>query len=348
MHIRQLLWHAPSTWSPREVDDCRRFLAVNASLRAASDRAAERRGTASIGARSASLWDPADTGRLLTRAGAQTTLLKLRVRLALGERSSAEIRRSMEALAAEVEAFETEPGMLFQLIGLSQEKGLLQAMAWVTEERDVDRQELATMRRLVPQRPLEVAVRQLFAGEAGYMLASARPAFPDTDVAQVLDGYRRLSLVLEHRRGAVLGPAVSREPRAAAHPNTLAAAILASGRPSFESVVEQIAAISAARQLAALALDLRLAATRGCAYPETLDSLPLAREPDPFTAQRPLYVHDAQGGALLWNPSAAAAWNTLPHCATTRPPPYVWRLPPPCAPAMPLPADRRLGPPPVT
>ncbi|HXM71096.1 MAG TPA: hypothetical protein VN970_08180, partial [Thermoanaerobaculia bacterium] len=316
-------------WSPAEVDGCRRFLAVNSSLLAASDRAAEGRGAA-LPARGASAWDPADAGRLLTRAGAQTSLLKLRIRLALRDRSFGELRRSMEALAAEVEAFETEPGVCFGLIGLSQEKGLLQAIAWVAEERDVDRTDLAAMHRLLPHRPTAAVVRQLFAGEAGYVLAYGRPALSDADVGQVLDSYRRLSLTLEQRRGAAL-EASSREPRAAAQPTTLPAALLAATRPAFESAVEQIAAIAAARQLAELAVDLRIAATQECAYPETLEFLPLAREPDPFTARRPRYVRDAQGGALLSNPSAAAAWDALPHCAKTKPPPYTWRLPRPCA-----------------
>jgi hypothetical protein len=328
--IRQLLSRAPSTWSPAEVDDCRRFLAANASLQAASDRAAGLRGTPWLGARSAAPSDPADTGRLLTRAGAQTSLQKLRLRLALLQHSSAEMRRSMEALAAEVEAFETEPGVLSQLIGLSQEKGLLQAMAWVAEAPDVDREDLAVMRRLVPHRPLAATVRQLFASEAGYMLANVRPSLSDADVAQILDGYRRLCLTLEHGRSTVLA-AGPRKPRAVANPDTVPAAILASVRANFESTVEQLAATIASSQLAELALDLRLAATRGCAYPQTLDSLPLAREPDPFTAQRPRFVRDPQDGAILSNPSAAAAWDALPHCGKTKPPPYVWRLPPPCS-----------------
>ena len=64
VRIRQILWRAPSTWSPAEVDACRRFLAANAPLRAAADRAAERHGTAVVAARGASPWGPADPGRL--------------------------------------------------------------------------------------------------------------------------------------------------------------------------------------------------------------------------------------------------------------------------------------------
>jgi hypothetical protein len=104
MRIRQLVWRPPSTWSPAEVDGCRRFLAANASLLAASDRAAERRDTALIGARVNRPLGSADPGPLLPRAGAQATLLKARIRLALLDRSSVELHRGMEALAAEAPA----------------------------------------------------------------------------------------------------------------------------------------------------------------------------------------------------------------------------------------------------
>ncbi len=329
MRIRELNRRAPSSWSPAEVDGCRRVLAANAALLAAADRAAERRRTALPAVRGGSSWDPADA--LASRAGAQTSLLKLRIRLALRDHSYAEMRRGMDALVAEVDALETEPAMVFKIFGLTQEKGLLQAMAWVVEDRDVDGQDLAALRRLLPHRPLAAAVRQLFAGEAWYMLATDQPALSDLDLAQLLDGYRRLSLKLEQGRGATRQEP-AREPRPPAHPASLPAAILALTGPNFEAVADQVAATLAARQLAELALDLRLAAARGCAYPESLDTLPLGREPDPFTARRPRYVRDARGGALLSNPSAAAAWDALPHGAKTKPPPYDWRLPPPCAP----------------
>jgi hypothetical protein len=334
VRIRQLLWRAPSTWSPAEVAGCRRFLAVNAPLLAAADRAAERRGAVLDGARFARPLDSADAGPLFTRAGAQASLLKARIRLALRDRSSAELRRGMEALAAEAEAFDTEPGALPRLIGLPQEKSLLQAMAWAAEDRDVDPRDLAAIRRLIPRQPIAAAVRQLFAGEASYLMATrfppGRPWFSDAEMAQLLDGYRRRAQELERSPATVL-PAVSRQLPAGVRPHSVPAVILAEVLPTFESVVDQIAAVSAARQLAELALDLRLGATKECAYPATLASLPLAHEPDPFTATLPHYQRDAQGGALLSNPTAAAAWDARPHSAPTKPPPYLWRLPPPCA-----------------
>jgi hypothetical protein len=324
--MRQLFVRAPATWSPEEIAACRRFLAANASLQAAADRAVERRGMAMLAP--VPSWNPVDVGPMFIRAGAQTALLKLRIRLALHDRSFTEVRRGMEALAAEADAFEAEPGGML-LLGLSQQKGLLQAMAWVVEERDVDSQDLAALRRLLPHRTLAAAVRKMFAGEAGYLLAYRPPALSDADVAKLLDGYRQFSLTLEQGRSAI--GAESQPPGATAHPNTLPAAFLAAARPTFESNVEQIATIGAARQLAELALDLRLAVSHSCAYPATLAALPLARESDPFTAQRPRYLRDAQGGAVLANPSAAAAWDALPHCDKTKRPPYVWQLPRPCA-----------------
>lgn len=344
--IRALLWRAPSTWSPAEVVACRRFLAANASLAAAADRAAAWRATAPAGGE-ALPWHPGDAGALLRRAGAQATLSKARVRLALRDRSYAEMRRGMDALAAGADAFAAQPGMFLQLITPSLERALLQAMAWIVEDPDVGPRDLAALRRLLPQRPLPAVVRRLFAGEAGYLLTGTdvqplRHELSDADLARVLDGYRRLAAELAPGPSTIL-PAVSRTATPVverpSRPRTLPALLLTLVRPSFESIVEQLAAGAAARQLAAAALDLRLAGARDCAYPPTLASLPLARQPDPFTGQPPHYHLDAQGGALLANPRAAAAWQALPHCATTHSPPYEWRLPPPCA-ARPLAGTR--------
>jgi len=330
--IRQLYFRSPSTWSPAELDSCRRFLAVNTALVAAADRVAVRRGSTLVGARGeSSWWDPAQAGRLLVRAGAQTSLLKLRIRLALLDRSSTEVRQGMEALAAEVEALEAHPGVVFQLIGLGQEKGLLQAMAWVAEEPGAAPEDLVTARRLLPSWSFADGVRRLIAGEASYLLAADELPLADADRAHLLDGYRRLSLTLAQDLGAVHQAAL-RGSQAIGRPTSLPAIILALNRPAFEGARDQIAATLAARQIARLALDLRLAADRGCTYPATLDAQPLAQEPDPFTAHRPHYVRNAQGGALLSNPSAAAAWEAMPRCLKTKPPPYVWRLPAPCAP----------------
>ena len=241
------------------------------------------------------------------------------------------MRRSKEALAAEVEAFETEPGMLLQLIGLAQEKGLLVAMAWVAAEPDVDRQDFARLRRLLPHRQLGAAVRKLFAGEAGYALAYDRSQLADADVAQLLEGYRRLPRLpgARPRRGPAGRHHGSRALRPIPIPcrqRSLPLSDRTLNPPSSRSPRSPPRA-----SWRSWLSDLRLAAARGCAYPETLEALPLASEPDPFTARRPRYAREAQGGATLSNPSAAAAWDALPHCAKTKPPPYVWHLPPPCA-----------------
>ncbi|HVT60370.1 MAG TPA: hypothetical protein VHR45_18500 [Thermoanaerobaculia bacterium] len=339
MRVRQLMGRAPSSWSAEEVDRSRRFVAANASLLAACERAAERRerrGTAFDGG-AALPWESADINQLWRRAHNQSILLRTRIGLGLRERSPGEVRRGMEALAAEVEAYAAEPGMLFQLYELPLEKSLLRAMAWVAAERDIDSGDLAAMRQLLHRRPVAATIRRAFAGEAGYLLAiEGRRGYQrlsDADAAEVLDGYRRLALALARMtgtRGAAGAAGVRESPHAARYP-TMARAILALVRPNFEEVAKQIAATAAARQLAELAFDLRLAGRRECAYPETLEGVPRAGEPDPFTARLPSYRRGAVGGALLANPSAAAAWQALPRCATSLPLPFEWRLPPPCA-----------------
>lgn len=337
--IRPLLWRAPSTWSPAEVGACRSFLVGNASLLAACDRAAEHGAAPSAGAGVAPPWDSVDPAGLVSRANADALLMEMRVRLALHDRRYPEMRRAMAALATEAAAFDAEPGMLCFDLRLQHEKALLRAMAWVVEDPGVEPQDLAWLRRLLPLHPVAVSARWLVAGQAGFVLASwmqpGRARLSDAEAALLLDGYRRVALDLTSRRGVVVAASFP-PPRTTARYRSLPAAILALTRPSLELLAAQAAALAAAHQLAELALDLRLAAARTCAYPARIDSLAPARIADPFTAALPRFERDARGGALLWNPSAAAAWPALPHCAKTKPPPYVWRLPPlPCTPAAP-------------
>lgn len=335
--IRPLLRRDFSTWSPAEIGACRRFVAGNAPLLAACERAAEHNAAPSPGVGAALPWDPVDPSTLINRANADATLLEARVRLALHDRSLPEMRRAMVALGVEAAAFDAEPGMFLHLVGMQQEKALLQAMAWALEDPGVEPGDLALLRRLLPRQPVAAKLRQLVAAEAGYVLASqAQPGrlkLSDAETARLLDGYRRLAGELAPRPGAVVA-ASSRDPSRTTRYRSLPAAILAMMRPTFESVAAQTAALAASRQLAELAFDLRLAAARTCAYPASLDALPLGGVTDPFTARLPRFERDARGGALLSNPNAAAAWLALPHCAKTRPPPYEWRLPPfPCTPA---------------
>src|SRR5262249_31746658 len=159
------------------------------------------------------------------------------------DRSSIEVRRGLEALAAEVDALETAEsgGMAFFLLGLAQEKGLLQALAWVVEEPSVAPQDLVAARRLLPHRSFPTLVRTMYASEAGSLLAHRPSALSDADMAQVLDGYRELPMTVEQARSALA--AGSRASRATSPPKTLPAALVAAVRPNFASTVEQIATI---------------------------------------------------------------------------------------------------------
>jgi hypothetical protein len=350
--LRGLLERAPAAWSNGDVEECRRFLAANTALLAAGERAAERHVAALPGAAESSLREPRslDISRIWNRAASQQSVLRLSIHLDLADRSPANVGRAMAGLAAGVKAFQDTPGMQFQMLALDLEKGFLKELAAVVADPGVDAANLTAIRRLLPHPPVEARVRQLFAGEAGYLLAvnsgasRTKGQYSDADLAQVLDGYRHLALALATRGGTRVA-AANRTP-AASGPRTLPGAILAELGPIFEAIVDRIEAIDAAQQLAGLALDLRLAAAQACAYPATLEGLPLGSEPDSFTHHRPEYRRDdvqrgqvapggqaGQGGALLSNPAAAAASAALPHCPKAQPYPFTWRLPPPCPPA---------------
>jgi hypothetical protein len=337
--LRELLERAPSTWSPGEVEGCRRFLAANTALLAAGERAAERQLAASSGASQTAVSEPwrLDISHIWHRASNQQSVLRLSIHLALADRSPANVGRAMAGVAAGVKAFQDTPGMQFQILALELEKGFLKELAAVVADPGVDAGNLTAIRRLLPQPPVAARVRQLFAGEAGYLLTVSsgrgRGPYSDADLARILDGYRHLARTLATRGGAPL--AAANRTSSATGPHTLPGAILAALGPTFESIVDHIEVIDAAHQLAGLALDLRLAAPPACAYPATLDALPMSSEPDSFTGHRPEYRRDAQGGALLSNPAAAAAAASLPHCPKTKPYPFIWHLPPPCGPAGP-------------
>jgi hypothetical protein len=333
--IRRLLASEPSTWPPAEIDWCRSLLAANAPLLAAADRAAERGSAAARVARADAVWEHPPYS-LFSRARAQSALLRLRLRLGLLDQSPAAVRRTLNALAAEVQAFQEEPEVVFQLWGLALERTQLQAMAWVAADPYLDHQDLAETRHLLASRPFAPAVRQLLANDAGFLLATQfrQPFLGNADLARMLDGYRHLASALSQDGDALRAIRRPRPPALAvpAPAVPLSGRLLAQLEPNFDAIVEEMAAVAAAHQLADLSFDLRLAAAApACTYPETLDALPLASQPDPLTAHRPLYARDPQGGALLSNPSAAAAWTARVPGAPNHPLPYTWQLPPPCA-----------------
>ena len=104
----------------------------------------------------------------------------------------------------------------------------------------------------------------------------------------------------------------------------------------FESVIFPQTAISAgrvqstmsSRNLANVALRIRIEGLQTGAYPETLASFPEALRPDPLAGKPLTYVRRANGSASLTVPDFGALWKRISDVGPGSQP-YIWELPAP-------------------
>ncbi|HVT17631.1 MAG TPA: hypothetical protein VHQ90_15825 [Thermoanaerobaculia bacterium] len=332
---RAVLSRPPVEWSTQELTQLRQLLAANAEILAAAHRAAE--ASEPPAEREVGPWQPwaPANSALVSQAMQRATLLWAEIGLGVRDRSPQEIMRAVRALAAEVAAFQREPGALFQVVGANLENKLLHGIAWIFQEGLLGQQDLETIRRALSRPEQAGAIGRLVAAEAAYalrMTATLSPGaerLPGCDAAELLDGFRRFAVesrkpFLEAQR------AVTAQWRRAAQPGSVAEVVLPLLLPNFSTGIGQLQANAASRQLAGLAIELRLVATRRCAFPDDLSRLPSAAQPDPFAGGLPLYAQQPGGGVLLANPAASRAFRAgLGHAV---PPPFEWWLPHPCRP----------------
>lgn len=262
-------------------------------------------------------------------------LLLAEAGLALTQGDEAAARDSLEALSRIAWALENGPGVMHQLVGIHAEERLLRGVQWIVEWPEVSSATLRSLLEELPRKDAAAAFRHSMSREAGIMVRAMQgegqppvadwyrwiPGAVDRDTADLLDGYREFALLAEHpfleardeRAEALEGPRRST-------PKVVLDLLL----PNFYQVIGKLQAVTASRQLARHALELRIAALEGSGYPAALDHL----EPDPLTGTAPRYVA-SEAGARLENVEARELWRQEWGKLNDRPaPPYVWSLPP--------------------
>ena len=317
-------------WTPEERDVARRLVAARQAelsdlvRRLRGDRAptppgprpaASRAGAASAGV-------PENDQHLLRGS----RLLATAARLALEDGRPERTVEGAEALAALARAYEGRPDLYHQILASSFEIRFLSLLADLLASPDVRRGHLERLGDSLIARDPEDAVRRAVRGEGRIVLAALEDPDPgwaggrvsapctELEVARVLDGYRELA--------ETPGTDLHERPDARARSGrraTLSAMLI----PNIVEAVTKMRAMAASRQLARLALALRLAALDDGAYPARLASLPGAGEPDPFAGGRPRWEVGPEG-AVLSNPAADALWERVGRPAG---PPFTWRLP---------------------
>ena len=327
-------------WSPAELAAARELVGPR---RAEADRLGElvRTGGASAAAGSGTAARGAgeDAGGANTYAGdvpllRASRLLAVDARVALAEGDVERAVERVEDLGALVRAFEGAPGMVRQMFAAAVEGGQLRAVADLVASPAVGRGHLERLRAAFSDLDTETALRRMMRAEAEEALAAMEQLPSDGPADGTLVKLAAAEIVSAYRELATTPFAAVRERHdrriaAAESPDSPADVVVGLAIPNMVEGVLKIQAAGSARQLARLALALRLHALDEGAYPATLDALLVPAGPDSLAGPDPLAGQPPRwqvgpGGAVLSNPAAEALWRGAERRSD---PPFVWRLP---------------------
>jgi hypothetical protein len=243
--------------------------------------------------------------------------------------------RSIEALRQLALGLEAQPTFVFELLGTHIEGRYLQALHWTVGSEGVPTKMLSGLRAELPRESVRVPLARIFGRQAEQM-TSARLwdlervprlyAFccVDRDSAVIVDGYADL---LSWTR--VPYPRAAKAAALQRRTENTGEIVWSMMVANHLYVIGKYEATAAARQLASVALDLRIDAAAQGHYPEGLPEA-YAGEVDPFTGAHLTYARIG-GGARLYNSAAAAAYHELvpPEHAPILP--FDWTLPKPAS-----------------
>lgn len=308
----------PGAWSPED-----RELVATLSRREAEALALLERAAALHGGSASGVIDEEqllENGVPLLRG---TMLLLGRAGLALGD-GPTDAGRTLSALAGVARILQADSGPLQQIFGTTVEASFLRGVRWMVEDPAVPASVLADLLDGLPTTPAADRIRAIVA-HTGATVADGDP--PPT----VWGRLGEASWLVNFARVAEAG----REPGAlltmagsAGAPSDADLAV-----PNLVEAALKMQAVDAARSLARVALGFRLQATiAGDAFDGRawIDRRLQGIEPDPFAGGRPEVTTSEDGGVLIANPTAAAAWNERwgELAGRAAPPPYTWRLAP--------------------
>ena len=255
-------------------------------------------------------------------------LLAIDSRVALAEGDVERSVERVEDLTALIRAFEGASGLVRQMFAASVEGHQLHAVADLVASPVVGRRHVVRLRAAVSDREISATLRRMMQAQAEEYLANldelrsedpAGDALRRVEVAEVVAAYGELATTpfSEVRRR------VDERLAAARSPERPADVLVGLAIPNMLEAFAKIQAAGAGRQLARLALELRLRSLDLGAYPASLAGLPGAAEPDPFAGEPPRWETGPEG-AVLTNPAAEALWETADRRGG---PPFTWRLP---------------------
>jgi hypothetical protein len=266
-------------------------------------------------------------------------LLLADVGFALRHQQLQRAMRSTEALRALSVGLERPGEYVDELVGLRIEAKYLLALRWIVEEESVPTESLRRMRSQLRTAGERSTVAQVLAGEEKDWLAQSHDipgwsarlydfCFVDNDRMVMVHGFTELLAWsrLPYRQAQ----------RAwGAHGDRYGSSgeiVWSMAAPTYLDFIGKWQATATARQLADIALGLRLDAAAQGRYPERLPEA-YAVEVDPFAGTHPTYSRTGTGraGAHLSNPAAAATYHQLEPWENAPILPFEWILPLPAA-----------------
>ena len=257
-----------------------------------------------------------------------------RARVAARQGDWAVFRQGTFELACVGASLERESPLMSQLVGVAVERMMFDAILGGLRSTLVDRAALEGLGAAIPNVALVPAWRRA----VGALAAGVHAGLIDphdlfdkgsTEVAMSVpspEEYLRIALSVEGLAARPLGL----DPPLADHLEK--AKGLEKGRTISDLLALSLVryqSIVSLRQLARVAISLRLAALENGRYPDTLAAWPEASAPDPFTGGRLRYELTADGSAVVAVPGAEELYDRINQVKSFVP--YTWALPAPAS-----------------
>lgn len=340
------------SWSESQRADLQRILANNGPAVELLHRAAGMT-TSLFGAVT---WDKKTheiTARPLLKLMTAQRLLLVDAREALLKHDPARLLADAASMATMAAGLERESELVELLMGMACEKMFLAAVREAVADSSTHRETLTRLQGMVVDTDLKAAWRRGNLAQQAVISKHVAAVLSDPLAAreEKVGHYARFldfafgkifqAQQLEIRAGLIaavdqplgLDPSWSR--RGAHRPHTIFGVF-----DVFESVmfgqtakssVGRVQSTLSLRELARIALAVRLQGLATGSYPETLASLPGAMQPDPFVGMPLTYERRPDGSARITVPDFEVLWKRISDASASAQP-FSWELPAPATP----------------
>jgi hypothetical protein len=322
--VMAIVRHPPGAWSPSEVE---RVVSVLAGQQKSLDFAHEG------ASRPVCSFDPMVANEMGPSLVRFSTLLLADIGLELRRGRQERAAGATETLEALGAGLERQPSLLYELLGTAVMIKYLRAVDWLVESDSVSAETLKRLRMGLPGRGVPEALAPALAAEESLALGWSKDphfrrglyafCFADRDAAVMVEGYGDvLSWTRQTYRQATR--AVATQVQKHQNAGEIVWSMLV---PNLLGSMAKCQAVTASRQLAAVALDLRMYAAAQGEFPSHLPAAEAALV-DPLAGAHPVYTKTDRG-ARISNPVAAAEYRALDPRANASVPPFAWTLPEP-------------------